>query len=720
MTNVQEFEKWLACIPQDLHNKLWFIPVKKNDKKPDVKDSWLSEKNRLSVEDAKKRLSQGLNVAFVAEPTTLCVVDLDLYKRPDLKEELFKIFPLTLTVETPSGGQHRYYRQDGMIKNADGKNRFHGAGEVRANRKYVLVPGSEINGKLYTVKEAIPPAMLSNVIIPAEFKPTITELEMEKELERAQYEEFENRFGWTLADILLHDIQLGILLSQIHPRGYPSPSEADMATISKLRFWEFDKKTIFTIMMRFRRREKVLKRKDYLERTYVKAIPLTKISNEVDVKTWHPNMQKLEEEILKKSARLRDGIISPSLLPKGSFLREYLEAMQNLTDAYPEYHFGCALVALSATIGRNLEIKTIPQKKFANVWILLIGASTYARKTTALELFNSVLEYAQLDKLKISEDFSPEAFIEELADNPHAIYVKDELADLIVKMKRSYGLGIDALFAHLYSCPASYKRRLRKKLFFVESPYLCVLAATVPETFAKFMDEADIMTGFLPRFLILMPERAKKRNPIANISRSAEEKKMELAQWLHELYEFFSNLRENNKVLPAELEQDALDLLNSWCDDHYAEFDTLDEIDKQRWGTIFGRLEEYAQKLACLVRISRAETRWLLKPQNIVSKIKITQDDMKCAIELIDTVFYPYAMKFLTYLGAQTETNIVERVALLLQRLGSCDRSTLLKKSKLKAKDFEEALDTLQKRGDVRIIHTQTRGRMKERICWVG
>lgn len=720
MTDIKEFEKWLECIPKKIQSQLWLIPIKKNDKKPDVKDSWLDPANRLSIDEAKKRLESGLNVAFVAEPETLCVVDLDIYKRPELKDELFSIFPLTLTVETPSGGQHRYYLQDGKINNADGKGKFKNAGEVRANKKYVLVAGSEVNGKLYRVIEAGTLAILTDSLLPQEFKPTPVEIDVDKSLgeERSAFEEFENKHGWTLSDIILNDVALGVLLSQLHPAQYPSPSEADMAAISKLRFWEFDKKTIFDIMKRFRGRDK-LSRTDYLERTYARAVPNATISTYKDPQLWHPNQEKLEEIVLKASS-LRDGIVPPEALPQGSFLQEYYSTMSELTDAYPEFHLGCALVALSLVVGRTLQIKTIPHPKFCNVWILLIGASTYARKTTALSLLSSVLEYANLKDYKIAEDFSPEAFIEELADKPQALFLKDELAEFIVKLKRNYSLGIDALFANLYSCPQQYKRRLRRREFVVNNPYLCVLAATVPETFAKYMDEADLLTGFLPRFLLLMPERAKERKSLENISEENEQKLMYLASWLQDLQEYFDSLRETNKEITVQFKPEAIKKLDEWAKAHYQEFEYFDEVEKHRWGTIFGRLEEYAQKLACLVMLSRMETRMTLKPTNTVSKLWIQEDDVNCALLLIDNLFYPYAMKFMVYLGSKSETNIVERVALLMRQLRVSDRSSLLKKSKLKAKEFEEVLDTLQRRGDVRIIRYLTGGRIKEKIVWIG
>jgi len=96
-----------------------------------------------------------------------------------------------------------------------------------------------------------------------------------------------NRYGWSLEDIRKRDTKLNELLTSTNP-SYPSASEADMATLAKLLFWEFNEADAVSVLRNYRRREK-LSRDDYIEKT-LRSIGVTeKISDSVNPKRWHPS-----------------------------------------------------------------------------------------------------------------------------------------------------------------------------------------------------------------------------------------------------------------------------------------------------------------------------------------------------------------------------------------------------------------------------------------------
>ena len=100
--------------------------------------------------------------------------------------------------------------------------------------------------------------------------------------------EFKNQYGWSLNDIRQRDRKLDELLSTLEPAGYPSPSEADMACLSKLLFWGYTEAEDVEILLCYRGRDK-LNRDDYVERTLRKVTPVSKtIADLVDVKKWNP------------------------------------------------------------------------------------------------------------------------------------------------------------------------------------------------------------------------------------------------------------------------------------------------------------------------------------------------------------------------------------------------------------------------------------------------
>jgi len=137
--------------------------------------------------------------------------------------------------------------------------------------------------------------------IPDSFTPSsklrekILSLEVEKEeREKVSTDKiFRNKHGWRLKDILQEtdDDKLNLLLEDINPSDldYPSPSEADMAAMQKLIYWEFDDPTIIDILRTHRYRDK-LERDDYVERTLKKAKKNQNkcISDYQNPRTWNP------------------------------------------------------------------------------------------------------------------------------------------------------------------------------------------------------------------------------------------------------------------------------------------------------------------------------------------------------------------------------------------------------------------------------------------------
>lgn len=234
LTSVEEFDKWLSLLPWEP----WLIPVQRHGKAPDLPkgESWKDSKWRLTIEGARQRIIDGLNVGVAATGKDFVFFDHD-----DPRTFLFAIE--TLTVQTRNGKLHKYFVNGGDVKNADGKGQYRGCGEIRAEWKYVLAPGSYVPPDenvlegamgLYKVIEAKPLASLHAKDLPSEFQPTISPKEEKPQL--VTKDSFRNQYGWSLEQIRQRDKKLNELLSKIHPTGYPSPSEADMATLSKLLF----------------------------------------------------------------------------------------------------------------------------------------------------------------------------------------------------------------------------------------------------------------------------------------------------------------------------------------------------------------------------------------------------------------------------------------------------------------------------------------------------
>jgi len=290
-TNTQEFEKWISLLPFPP----WLIPLQKSSKVPDIPagESWKDEKWRLTIDQARERLKNGLNVGVVA------VNDYVFWDHDN--PEKFNFPVETLTVMTRNGRLHKYYVNSGDVKNADGKGKYKGCGEIRAEWKYVVAPGSyvpldkdakpEATG-LYKIVNVAPPALLSSKDLPPEFLPGFAEQEKAEvagsnPTPPTMAGSFRNQYGWSIEDIRRRDKKLDELLSSLQPADYPSPSEADMAALSKLLFWGYSEGEAVDILKYFRGRDK-LSREDYLKMTLSKVARGETIANYVDPSRWKP------------------------------------------------------------------------------------------------------------------------------------------------------------------------------------------------------------------------------------------------------------------------------------------------------------------------------------------------------------------------------------------------------------------------------------------------
>jgi hypothetical protein len=280
-TSLDEFEKWLSLLPWPP----WLIPVKRHSKEPDTEGSTKDAKCRLTVEQARERIRNGDNVGVMATGRDLVFVDHDQPSKFILEKQ-------TLTVITRNGKIHKHYLNGGDVKNADGKGQYKGCGEVRAEWKYVLAPGSYVPPDkdaalgatgLYEILIAKPLATLYAEDLPVEFRPNVPE----KEEKPTMAGSFRNEYGWSLEDICGRDEKLQNLLSTVDTAGYASPSEADMATLTKLLFWGYSPGESVDILRHFRPRDK-LSREDYIRMTLGKVSQTETIADKVDVKKWHP------------------------------------------------------------------------------------------------------------------------------------------------------------------------------------------------------------------------------------------------------------------------------------------------------------------------------------------------------------------------------------------------------------------------------------------------
>jgi len=323
--------------------------------------------------------------------------------------------------------------------------------------------------------------------------------------------------------------------------GYKSQSEADQAFCNHLAFWtqrdpaQMDR--IFRQSKLMRPKWDEGKNPSYGERTIAKAIAGCKevykspppIGENLDDIMYEgvPLDQQIDhitgedraitEEEFQEKYGIAYGPDFKLNLPKDHFLMRYMAYGYDVSDGYPEYWFIGGLHALATVNDKKIFVKLRQMSIYCNLYLAMLGKSTIARKSTISDKTEDLLMkvWPFLINAKVPTEFSPEAFIEHMNDYPHCPWIRDEAAGVLNLMKRDYMRGFKETLMTFYDCRAVH-RKLRTSQrknsvtdFNVDDPYLNILFATTPESFAANTELIDTLSGFLARLLYALPQRPK-------------------------------------------------------------------------------------------------------------------------------------------------------------------------------------------------------------------
>jgi hypothetical protein len=201
------------------------------------------------------------------------------------------------------------------------------------------------------------------------------------------------------------------------------------------------------------------------------------------------------------------------------------------------FHLAAGLWMLSIAIGRRLY-GAAPWgiNLYPNLYIMLIGSTTYFRKSAAYKLAEKVARQA-IPHMLMPTPGSPERFQEALSGKLPANFkdltdaqqncltkakpfaaqrglLKDEIAGLFGAInKRDYMLGLKDLVMELYDCPEYSDKDTQAGLTIVERAALSILGVTIPESIGAATSHVDWSNGLLVRFALITPEPEYAERP---------------------------------------------------------------------------------------------------------------------------------------------------------------------------------------------------------------
>lgn len=202
-----------------------------------------------------------------------------------------------------------------------------------------------------------------------------------------------------------------------------------------------------------------------------------------------------------------------------NFIDKYVAYASRLTEAPKIFHYYMGYMLLSQVVGKKAICNYADYNCGPNLWMVMIGPSSMARKSTAWKIGINLLREVYLTdtgpSYQLPNDGSYESWIEALhakLDNDgvaQGLMVFDEYKRLHDWISRDYSAPLETLFTSAYD-QTDIKRRVgtreKAREFYIPSPYLNIVAASTLTWFSQSVTQKQIMSGFIPRFNIIFSD----------------------------------------------------------------------------------------------------------------------------------------------------------------------------------------------------------------------
>ena len=365
-----------------------------------------------------------------------------------------------------------------------------------------------------------------------------------------------------------------------------------------------------------------------------------------------------------------------NLIPHNSFLYDFVEYCNGITDAPDIFAFGAGLTAIAAILQKNVFMKWTGGKLYPNMYILLIMKSG-GRKSTVLRVVKQILEKFDTAKgsLIFPSDITPEAFYMIAQDRPYGSFFHGEFGGWLKGLDRSYNKGFKEFLTDVYD-GFSQKKLIKGpngggKVYCVNEPAINILTASTISWIAGNIKESDRQSGFMQRFTFFYAQQDKKEialpinpappenlfNELKNMSNTKGE--IKLSEEAREIYEEFYYSADESKKRQSEI---------------YGSFQT--------------RLFTLIIKTSIIYCVMRKDT-------------IIRKEDIEYAIQLkliLERYLYSVYDKLIKDKNQETLNKILN---IIIDNGGVIERSRLLRYTHMLKKDFDNFMDTLIERKSV-------------------
>lgn len=410
--------------------------------------------------------------------------------------------------------------------------------------------------------------------------------------------------------------------------------------------------------------------------------------------------------------------------PGVCFLSFYASYVSRRTDAPPRYHIANALVHTGHILGRDAEHPLKPFPIHHNLYAIEIGRSRKTRKTTAQKLAKDLL----LPEYSFTPKGSYEGVFDTIEENPYSMLCIDEGEEFLRTCagRGSYARQLLPFLSTLYDCPREEHRTTKKGgTQIILKPYISLIMGIQPSAFEELVTGEMLDQGFFNRPMIVNeePQREKKRTYL-------DDKELKTEAEILRRWDFAKEYARDHK-LTFKFDFGVLEKYHQYCQQLEERFNKIEELDSlvEEMKTVMIKVADifaYSQHImveynktisspssynkhnshtshTSHARVSTYRGEGVNFVKRVKNAILIPVSELD-----LDRAFY-WAGGCLEdaatiYSGLREEHHMKIILRFLRRYGGKMRRPRLLRYSHLKAKDFDEACETLVDRKQLKIL----------------
>ena len=237
-----------------------------------------------------------------------------------------------------------------------------------------------------------------------------------------------------------------------------------------------------------------------------------------------------DNEVIKVDIPENSKLDSTVILPTWGIpikIRESIQCIANVYGCSPDYVFMGYMMAVSAAIGKKIQLNDGKYLNYGTFWTMFVGRQGINKSEPLkqalkplfeLEIFRNIEYKQQLEqwhegqpkpvlKQNIAIDITPEALYELMGKGFAITSYYDEIASMEENKNRYTNSGESPTSMSIYSGSPLTINRKGSEPIFIPNPFLNITGTIQPETLVKtFGKEVYINNGYLSRWLFVYPD----------------------------------------------------------------------------------------------------------------------------------------------------------------------------------------------------------------------